>query len=201
MKDVILDELNIKELVILQDDSDIVNKSAKPNFKILGPKFGKKINPVINSIKELSSKEVALLENGMEVQIVVEGEKASLLSEDVEIVNEQIPGLIVESEGRITVAIDSELTSELIAEGLAREFVNRIQNMRKDAGFEVTDKIHITYSGSEKLVDAVQSFNMYISLETLAEKIELNSKLNGGFKQDWKIGEQYCTIQIGKIST
>ena len=106
----------------------------------------------------------------------------------------------------MTVAIDTELTNELIDEGLAREFVNRIQNMRKDAGFEVTDRIKIFFNGSEKLVDAVNSFENYVSTETLAESLisgEIkNGNANPAFqsKQDWKIGEFDCTIQIEKIS-
>jgi isoleucyl-tRNA synthetase len=102
----------------------------------------------------------------------INGEIITITPEDVEIVSTEIKGWVVESEGGVTVAIDTELTNELINEGIAREFVNRIQNMRKDAGFDVTDRIRIFFDGSKKLVDAVNSFKNYISNETLAENLK-----------------------------
>ena len=204
MKDVILDELNIKELVILDNDSEIVSKSAKPNFKSIGPKFGKKVNKVAGSIKAFSSKEIEQLEAKNSVSINIDGEELKISKEDVEIVNSEITGWVVESEEGVTVAIDTELTGELVAEGLAREFVNRIQNMRKDAGFDVTDRIKIKFSGSKELVNAVNSFQDYISNETLAEELSRQAELmndensNGEVKQEWKIGEYECSISIRK---
>ena len=200
MSDVILDEVNIKELVVLDDDSGIVNKSAKANFKSIGPKFGKKVNPVANAIKELGKKEISSLEKGEKIKLNVQGEDIEISKEDVEIVSTEITGWLVENEEGVTVAIDSELTDELIAEGLAREFVNRIQNMRKDAGFEVTDRIIIKFHGNSELVDAVDSFSAYISNETLADNLLKSEKFNGGFTQEWKIGEYDCSIQIDKVN-
>jgi len=203
MKDVILDEVNIKELVVLDDDSEIVSKSAKANFKMIGPKFGKKVNNVANAIKNFGKEEIAELEKNESVKLNLNGEEIRVLPEDVEIISHEISGWIVESEEGITVAIDTELTTELIEEGLAREFVNRIQNMRKDAGFEVIDRIKIKFKGSEDLLKAISSFKNYISAETLAEKlvVEENFPTNGnGFKQDWKIGEYECSIQIEKVN-
>ncbi len=206
MKDVILDEVNIKELIIVDNDSEIVSKSAKPNFKSIGPKFGKKVNQVANIIKSFSSAEINKLESG-DISIDINGEEIQISKEDVEIVSSEITGWVVESEEDVTVAIDTELTKELIAEGLAREFVNRIQNMRKDAGFDVTDRIRIKFSGSKELVDAVNSFSSYISNETLAENLSIqlelkkNNNLNGGVTQDWKIGELEFSIQLEKINS
>ena len=200
MKDVILDEVNIKELIVLKNDADIVSKSAKANFKSIGPKFGKKVNPVANAIKEFGKEEIAALEKGEEVKVSAGGEEFGISREDVEIISTEITGWVVETEEGVTVAIDSELSEELIAEGLAREFVNRIQNMRKDAGFEVTDRISIKFDGSGKIVDAVNSFSDYISNETLADNIEKQNDRNGGFNQDWKIGEFDCSIQIEKVN-
>ncbi|HEY7750713.1 MAG TPA: DUF5915 domain-containing protein, partial [Ignavibacteriaceae bacterium] len=111
----------------------------------------------------------------------------------------EIKGWLVESDGGIIVALDTELDDNLIAEGLAREFVNRVQNMRKDAGFEVTDKINIDYNGNDILVNAIKNFSHYIASETLADKVRLNEKLNG--KEQLKIGEHSCTIKIEKISS
>ena len=205
MKDVILEEVNIKELEVLKDDSAIVHKSAKANFKTIGPKFGKKVKAVSECIKNFSIVEINSLEKGNPVTINVEDEKLEVTADDVEIISEQIKGWVVESENGITVAVDTELNEQLIAEGLAREFVNRIQNMRKDAGFNVTDKIKIEYSGNIGIINAIKSFTNYISVETLAENIvqrtplgENKNELNGGFEQEWKIGEFNCKIKIEK---
>jgi isoleucyl-tRNA synthetase len=201
MQDVILDEVNIKELVVLTDDSEIVNKSAKANFKSIGPKFGKKVNAVATAIKELDQKEIAELDRGIDIILTISGEQVTIGKGDVEIISSEISGWVVESDGGVTVALDTELNDDLIAEGLAREFVNRIQNMRKDAGFEVTDKIKIKFNGSDKIVSAVNSFKKYISNETLAENIVSVNSFNGSVKQDWDIGEYQCSIQIEKANS
>ncbi|HSW56309.1 MAG TPA: isoleucine--tRNA ligase [Ignavibacteriaceae bacterium] len=207
MKDVILEEVNIKELEILEDDSTLVHKSAKANFKTIGPKFGKNVKAVAERIKNFSAANISSIEKGEAVSFEIDGDSLSINREDVEILSEQIAGWIVESENGVTVAVDTQLTKELISEGLAREFVNRIQNMRKDAGFQVTDKINIAYSGNSEFVFAINSFTNYISVETLAEKIvqrtsdgENINEFNGGFSQDWKIGGDDIKIKIEKVS-
>jgi isoleucyl-tRNA synthetase len=200
MKDVILEEVNIKTLEILDDDSTLVHKSAKANFKTIGPKFGTKVKFVAEQIKNFKSAEISLLEKGNSLPIDFNGESLTITSDDVEILSEQISGWIVESENGVTVAVDTTLSPELISEGLAREFVNRIQNMRKDAGYQVTDKINIEFSGNSDFVFAINSFANYISVETLAKKIENKSKLDGGFLQDWKIGGDEIKIKIEKVS-
>ena len=199
MKDVILEEVNIKELLILTDDSEIVNKSAKANFKSIGPKFGKKVKTVAELIKNFTKEQIALVEKGESVILNIEGEDLTVTKDDVEIISSEITGWVVEAEAGITVAIDTELNDNLIEEGLAREFVNRIQNMRKDAGFDVTDKIIINFTGSEKLVKAINNFNQYISTETLAEKLSDKAGSGKGFKQEFKIGEFDCSINIEKV--
>jgi isoleucyl-tRNA synthetase len=201
MKDVILDEVNVKDMVLLENDQSIVNKSAKANFKSLGPKFGKKVQLVANEIKKLNSEEIAKLDSGEQLKILINKEEVTISPEDVEIVSSEIKGWFVESEGSVTVAIDTELDSSLIEEGLAREFVNRIQNMRKEAGFNVTDKISIKFMGSKIINKAIQSFTDYVTAETLANKIVDAEKLNGGFTQEWKIGEHSCTIQIERLES
>lgn len=200
MKDVILEEVNIKELEILDDDSTLVHKSAKANFKTIGPKFGKNVKAVAEKIKNFTSTEISLIEKGDSVSVEINGESLTVSKDDVEILSEQISGWIVESESGVTVAVDTYLTPELISEGLAREFVNRIQNMRKDAGFQVTDKINIAFSGNSDFKTAINSFTKYIAVETLAEKIETKVEFNGGFVQDWKIGEDEIKIKIEKVS-
>jgi isoleucyl-tRNA synthetase len=199
MKDVILEEVNIKELLILTDDSEIVNKSAKANFKSIGPKFGKKVKAVAEAIKNFTKEEIATIEQGKDIVLNIDGEDLTISKDDVEIISTEITGWVVEAEAGITVAIDAELDEALIEEGLAREFVNRIQNMRKDAGFDVTDKIIINFTGSENFVKAIKNFNQYISTETLAEKLSENSKTGSGFTQEFKIGEFDCSINIEKV--
>jgi isoleucyl-tRNA synthetase len=199
MKDVILDEVNIKELEVLDNDSEIINKTAKANFKSIGPKFGKKVNAVANSIKSFGNEEIAKIELKENVTININGEEVTIVPGDVEIISSEIKGRVVESEDGVIVALDTELSDELIAEGLAREFVNRIQNMRKEAGFDVTDRIKIKFNGNTKLIEAINSFKNYVSNETLAEGLITDDKFNGGIKQDWKIGEFDCSIQIEKV--
>jgi isoleucyl-tRNA synthetase len=199
MKDVILEEVNIKELLILTDDSEIVNKSAKANFKSIGPKFGKKVKAVAEAIKNFTKEEISKIEKGTDIVLNIDGEDLAISKDDVEIISTEITGWVVEAEAGITVAIDAELDEALIEEGLAREFVNRIQNMRKDAGFDVTDKIIINFTGSENFVKAIKNFNQYISTETLAEKLSENNKTGSGFTQEFKIGEFDCSINIEKV--
>jgi isoleucyl-tRNA synthetase len=200
MSNVILDEVNIKELEILDDDSGVVNKTAKANFKSIGPKYGKKVNPVANAIKNLSKEEISALEKGGTIVLNVGGEEITVVKDDVEIISSEITGWLVETEGGVTVAIDTELTQELINEGLAREFVNRIQNMRKDAGFNVIDRINIYLSGDLALTEAVNLFNGYISAETLANKVSIENNTNG-YNQNWQIGELNCSITIEKVNS
>jgi isoleucyl-tRNA synthetase len=201
MKDVILEEVNIKQLEILENDSSLVHKSAKANFKNIGPKFGNKVKHVAEKIKNFTATEINIIEKGGPVDVDINGENLSIISEDVDILSEQISGWIVESENGVTVAVDTELTPELVSEGVAREFVNRVQNMRKDAGYQVTDKILIAFSGNSDIIVAINSFANYISIETLAEKIENKSDLEGGFIQEQKISGEEIKIKIEKVST
>jgi len=197
MKDVILEEVNIKELVILENDSTIVNKTAKANFKTIGPKFGKLVKKIASEISKFDKEQISNLEKDFSVSIDINGEAITLLAEDVEIISSEIEGWVVESQAGITVAIDSELTENLIAEGFAREVVNRVQNMRKDAGFEVMDRIVIRYNTNDKLSSYINQFSDYIKTETLADIIKSgDSKI--GFLQDWELGEYSCTIAVEK---
>ncbi|MFA8342394.1 MAG: isoleucine--tRNA ligase [Rhodothermaceae bacterium] len=197
MEDVILEEVNIKELVVLEDDAGIVNKSAKPNFKSIGPKYGKIVKVVANAIRELDNDTVVKLEAEGSLPLDIDGENVTITIDDVEIISTEIEGWVVETEEAVTVAIDSELTDELIAEGYSREFVNRVQNMRKDFGLDLMDRISIGFSGDEKLIKSIEMFTDYISNETLATTITSKEMFNG-LKQDWKVGEYDCTISIEK---
>ncbi|MCX7610879.1 MAG: isoleucine--tRNA ligase [Ignavibacterium sp.] len=199
MKDVILDEVNIKELVILDDDSEIVNKTCKANFKSIGPKFGKKVKLVAEEIKNFNKEQIKLLEAGSTIELSIDGETIQINRDDVEIISHEIKGWFVETESGITVAVDTELNEDLIDEGLAREFVNRVQNMRKDAGFDVTDKIFINFYAPNDFIRAINKFSDYISNETLAEKLTYDNQLLNAYEQNWQISGMDIKIQIIKV--
>lgn len=198
MEQVILEEVNVKQLELLNTNSEIVVKKAKPNFKSLGPKFGKKVNLVANAIKNLDDNQINLIDSGKNITIKLDEEEIIITPTDVEIISEEIKGWLVESEDGITVALDTNLTTELIQEGLAREFVNRVQNMRKEANFEVSDRITITVSTTDTLKEAIEKMKSYIMQETLAEKISFGD-INEGFVQSWKVGGEDCKIIIKRI--
>jgi isoleucyl-tRNA synthetase len=198
MRDVILDEINVKTIEYVSDDSEIVHKKLKPNFKAIGPKFGKSVQAVANTIKSMESKAIKELEKTGKFDLNVSGENFVITLEDVEIFHEDIKGWLVETDNEITVALDAELTEELINEGFAREFVNRVQNMRKDAGFQVTDRIYIHYECSQRLKEAIDKLNAYVSAETLAEKITPTLQ-NGDYSAEWDINGELCQITVKRI--
>jgi len=197
MKEVILEEVNIKELQVLEDDSGIVNKSAKANFKSLGPKYGKLMKNLAAEIAKFGKEEIAKLENDKELEINIDGSGVILTLDDVDIISTEIEGWLVESEEGVTVGIDTELTDDLIAEGYAREFVNRVQNMRKDADFDVIDKIRIFYESDEKFIKYIIQFSDYITRETLANEL-ISGISENGFSENWDIGDYKCKISIVK---
>ena len=199
MKDVILDEVNIKELEVLQDDSGIVSKSAKANFKVLGPKYGKLMKSLAKLISEFGKEDIIALEKGTNVTLTVDGEEAVITKADVEIISTEIEGWVVESNEGVTVAVDSELTEDLIAEGYAREIVNRIQNMRKDSGLDVVDRIKVFVKSESKISDYVNQFVDYIKAETLTDSLVFGQNNNDGFTQSWSIGDYDCDITIKKL--
>jgi isoleucyl-tRNA synthetase len=178
MENVILEEINVKRIEYVTDESGIVKKSAKANFKSIGPKFGKSVKLVAERIKVMTPAEIAELEQRPSFELHFNGGSVWIGKEDIEIIREDIRGWLVESDDGITVALDTELTDDLIVEGYAREFVSRIQTMRKDAGFQITDRIAIFYSGSETLGRAIQLMSAYIKRETLA--IELSNIVAAG---------------------
>ncbi len=186
MEPVILDEINVKAVEYVTDESGIVKKKAKANFKSLGPKFGKAVQQIAGRIKELSGAEIAQLEQRGTLSLPINGNAVTLSREDVEILHEDIAGWLVETDGTITVALDTTLDEGLLSEGFAREFVNRIQNMRKDAGFEITDRIAIRYRASSRAAAILEQMSGYIRAETLAEE------LAGRFSP----GEHSATLEI-----
>jgi len=167
----ILDEVNVKTIEYVTEDAPMVRRRAKPNYKSIGPKFGKRAQVVAERIKSLKVDELRAMEKNGSLEVIIQGEPVVLAKEDVEIVRDDIEGWLVASENGVTVALDTQLTDDLINEGRARELVNRIQNMRKDAGFAVTDRIAIFYQTEESLARAIEQFAEYLRNETLAQEI------------------------------
>lgn len=197
VKEIILDEVNVKEVQFVDDDSGIVHKSAKPNYPKLGSKLGSKMKPVASKVDELSTQEITEYEETGSIELDLGEQGIVQLGEDsLEIIRTGLEGWSVETEKGLSVALDTELTEELVQEGLAREFVNRIQNMRKEADFDVEDRIIIGFDGSEELEEAVSSMKDYIKSETLAEQISSEKLEVSDFVKRWEIGDSESTISI-----
>ena len=175
----ILSEVNVKELEYLEETAGILVKKVKADFKKLGPKFGKDMKQVAAAINQLSQDQITDLDKNDKIELHLSDKTIELTAADVEISSEDIPGWLVATEGKYTVALDVTLSEELIEEGIAREVVNRIQNFRKEAGFEVTDKINISLETSDQLNHAIQNNKNYICSETLAENLSFVDKIEG----------------------
>ena len=174
VKDLVMNEVNVKELRFVEG-SGVLVKKVKCNFRTMGKKFGKLMKGIAAFMSELSQEQIAELEKTGVIEGVVEGQTVTVEAADVEIISEDIPGWLVSNEGNLTVALEVELNDELRKEGMARELINRIQNMRKDAGLEITDRIKVTISPYELSDMAVESFDEYIKGQVLADAITLEA--------------------------
>ncbi|MEX8547390.1 MAG: isoleucine--tRNA ligase [Mucilaginibacter sp.] len=195
VKELILSETNIKNIEYITDNASFISKKIKPNFKALGKKVGKDMKQVAEAIARFSPEQIAELEqNG---QILIPQTSHLLTSSDVEITAEDVPGWQVASLGKLTVALDVALTDELKQEGIARELINRIQNLRKSSGFEVTDKINVKLNGGVAIAEAVSNNLSYICAEILAVDLILDTQLNKGEKAT--INDEEILIEITKV--
>ena len=166
----ILNEVNVKEMKFVEG-SDVLVKKVKCNFRTMGKKFGKLMKGVAAAMAALSQKDIAALEKEGQIGLEVEGQQLNVELADVEIINEDMPGWLVANEGNLTVALDVTLTDELRKEGLARELINRIQNLRKDSGLEITDRINVTIQPNEAMEQAVEAYGEYVCNQVLADSI------------------------------
>ncbi|QES92715.1 isoleucine--tRNA ligase [Empedobacter brevis] len=175
-------EVNVKEIQLLTNEeaSNLLVKSIKPNFKTLGPKFGKEMKAISAATAELTNEQIVKLEQSGQIDLLIDNKTLTLDLEDFEIATKDIPGWTVASNSTLTVALDLQLTDELIHEGVARELVNRIQNLRKETGLEVTDKIILNLKNDESIVNAVEQNKDYICSETLAEDLVLQGEVANG---------------------
>ena len=199
VKDLVLAEVNVKDVEYIDDTSSILVKKIKPNFKTLGPRYGKLMKELGNAIASLPQKEIAAFEAAGKYSMTLASQQVDLTVEDVEIISEDIPGWQVANDGRLTVALDITVTDELRYEGIAREFVNRIQNIRKESGYDVTDKITVQIEDHEFVREAVKRHASYIGSQTLATEVTLTGN-PGKEARDVEIDDVVVKVLIIKVS-
>ena len=198
---IIRDETNVKAVEYVSGSSEVVSRQAKPNFKTLGKRLGRHMKAVSGYVREMNSESIdSFLENG-QIVLTIEGEEIKLLPEDIEISSEGISGWLVGQEEGITVALDTQLSNELVAEGLARESVNRIQNMRKEADFAVTDRIRVSFSGSTNIVAALKLHAAWVRNETLSVELEEAHVPAGDVTSEFEINDERLTIGIRRLGS
>ena len=197
-KEIIEDELNVKEVVFKDDIADFISYSFKPQMRTVGPKYGKLLNKIKTVLSELDgNKAMAELKSTGELKLDIDGEEIVLLKEDLLIDMAQMEGYVSESDHTITVVLDTNLTPELIEEGFVRELVSKIQTMRKEAGFEVMDKIRVYAKDNDKIVDIMKNHGDEIKSEVLAEDIVTGE--TKGYEKEWNINSEKVTMAVERI--
>ncbi|MBN1463633.1 MAG: isoleucine--tRNA ligase [Paludibacteraceae bacterium] len=178
VKEIILSEVNVKAINFVDDSSGILVKRMKPDFKKLGAKCGKNMKQVAAQIQAFTQQDIAAFEKNGQYNFTIEGQNIEIVIDDVEVISEDIPGWLVTNNGNLTVALDITITDELEKEGLARELINRIQNLRKSSGFEITDRIAVQVQKSPEMDGVIASFGKYIAAQVLAGEIVLSDSLS-----------------------
>nr|MBC8523938.1 class I tRNA ligase family protein [Chlorobium phaeobacteroides] len=200
VRDFIIDEVNVQKVEYIEDEGSVVSKKAKPDFKSLGPRYGKEVKKLADRIRILTHREIATLETEGSLSLDVEGKIYTITGEDVVVSREDIEGWLVGSDDAsgVMVALDTEITPELEMLGLSRELVSRIQALRKDSGLEITDRIEVRVAGSEKVVLAVEKNRDYIRQETLAVVLDVVSPetLSGGREES--LNGELCSFVLDK---
>ncbi len=196
VSDLIKAEVNVKEVQLLDDASGVLVKQIKPNFKTLGPRFGKDMGLISKEIQNFTPEQINEIDAKGELSLVISGNSITLTAQDVEITSQDIPGWLVANANGITVALDITISEELKQEGIARELVNRIQNIRKDSGFEVTDKIKVQLQRSGELEQAIKNNEKYIMSETLTQELVFEDEVKNGIEIEFD--DIKTTILISK---
>jgi isoleucyl-tRNA synthetase len=194
VKSLIMNEVNVKEIKFVEGSEGVLVKRVKCDFKKLGPKFGKQMKAVAAAVAELSQEAIAQLERNGSYALTIDGNEAVIEAGDVEIFSEDIPGWLVANEGKLTVALEVTVTEELQREGIARELVNRIQNIRKSSGFEITDKITIVLSKNAQTDAAVEQYKAYICNQVLATSLTLAEEVTGGTELNFDDFSLFVTV-------
>lgn len=196
VEDIIKEEINVKEIEYVSDDTNIVRRSARPNFKIIGKKYGTDTQVVAQAIKTLTHEMVRKLEQSSVLALMIDDKTVQIDFEDVEIISEDIEGWLVASDGGLTVALDTELDEHLMREGLAREFVSRLQKIRKESGYEVTDRVEVHYCTDDETSAALEAMRSYIGMETLAESLERGEQPLG---VDLEINGRHVNVRVQRV--
>lgn len=200
MRDVVLDEVNVRKIEYVSSSSGLVEKSARPDYKVLGKRLGRKMKPVSEAVRAMTTADIEAFETSGSIELKLGSEGSVTLDvDDVEITSHGIEGWEVEQVNGVTVALDTELTNELRLEGLAREFTNRVQNMRKAAGFNVVDRIEIRYDATEELAEALSEHSEWIRNETLARELERFGSPEGERVEQFEIGSERATIAVSRV--
>jgi len=179
VKTLILNEVNVKDVEYIDDTTGIIIKKVKPNFKTLGKKYGKQMKEISAEFANFTQEQIAVLESSEEYKMELPSGSVVLTQEDIEILSEDMPGWLVAVDGKLTIALDITVTQELRREGVARELVNRIQNLRKENKFEVTDKVIVFIQPLEEIVEALKYYKDYICNQTLAKDLILDPNIDG----------------------
>ena len=202
IKSLVLTEVNVKEVEYIKDTTGLITKKIKPNFRVLGKRYGKQMKEISSFFAQMSQQQIAEIEKaGVAAQnysVELPSGVVELMPEDYEITSEDMPGWLVASEGKLTIALDITITEELKNEGIARELINRIQNLRKDSNVEVTDKINIEIVTKDEIAASVAKFGEYIASQTLAMNIKLVDSMEGGKEIEW-LGDEVVTIKLERI--
>ena len=201
VRDTILDEVNVEAIEYIQDSSDVVRYSAKPNFPRLGPRMGKLMNALNKTVRELDHDSIARFLANNAITLEVDGESVTLEGEDLEVVSEPVGEWLVAQDGNVTVALDTTMTNELMAKGMAREAVNRIQNLRKQADLNLTDRIAIQYHGSAAITASIMAHADWVCNETLALNIEASEDPTGDAREHFDIDGEELVIGISRVNT
>ena len=199
VRPLIMNEVNVKRIELVAETAGLITKRIKPNFKTLGPKYGKYMKQIVALTAAFTQEQIAAVESAPETTLDLGGERITVTAADFEITSEDMPGWLVTSEGKLTVALDITVTDDLRREGVARELINRIQNIRKDSGFEVTDRIRVEIEAKEAVVGAVAAYADYIGQQTLARDVRTAALPEGEFVVDSEIDEEPLKIAVTKL--
>ena len=199
VRSLIMNEVNVKHIELVSETTGLITKRIKPNFKTLGPKYGKYMKQIAALTAAFTQEQIAAIEAAPETVLDLGGERIAVTPADFEITSEDMPGWLVTSEGKLTVALDITVTDSLRREGVARELINRIQNIRKDSGLEVTDRIRVEIEAKEAVVEAVAAYADYIGQQTLAREVRTTAVPEGEFVVDSEIDEEPLKIAVTKL--
>ena len=199
VKSLVMGEVNVKDIELLSDTTGVITKRIKLNFKNFCQRYAKYAKQMAALAATFSQEQIAQIENQAETTIDIAGEQIIVTAADFEITSEDMPGWLVASEGKLTVALDITVTDELRREGVARELINRIQNIRKDSGFEVTDKIRVEIEAKEIVAGAIEHFAAYIASQILATEVKAATQPMGDVMVDSEIDEESLKIAVTRL--